>query len=112
MVLSNFTWSDASVYTTEAKVNSESVTAIIYLGSTGIVISKRYLTKIGVTPDAKIQLALTSIIGAFKQTREFSYELNIQVGQARVKLPAIVIEGLFVDLLLRVNWIKERRRRI
>lgn len=34
------------------------------------------------------------------------------MGQGRVKLPAIAKEGLLVDLLLGVNWIKEAREDI
>ena len=49
---------------------------------------------------------IASLGGLEKKVREVFYEIPIEVGKSLVTLPALVAEGLFVDVLLGANWLK------
>ena len=41
-----------------------------------------------------------------KKTRSVFFDIPIEVGHSLVSLPALVADGLFVDILLGANWLK------
>ena len=41
-----------------------------------------------------------------KKIRDVFFDMPIEVGQSLVKLPNLVADGLFVDVLLGANWMK------
>ena len=46
-----------------------------------------------------------------KKIRDVFFDVPIEVGQSLVTLPALVADGLFVDVLLGANWMKATRAR-
>ena len=49
---------------------------------------------------------IASLGGLEKKVNEAFYEIPIEAGKSLVTLPALVAEGLFVDVLLSANWLK------
>ena len=49
---------------------------------------------------------IASLNGVEKKTRSVFFDVPIKVGHSLVSLPALVADGLFVDVLLGANWLK------
>ena len=80
--------------------------AVIDYGSSGVVVSHGCLAHLGVQPDVQVEMNIALVGGLEKKVREVFYDVPIEVGKSLVTLPALVAEGLFVDVLLGANWLK------
>ena len=49
---------------------------------------------------------IASLNGVEKKIRDVFFDVPFEVGQSLVTLPALSADGLFVDVLLGVNWMK------
>ena len=49
---------------------------------------------------------IASLNGVKKKSRDAFFDKPIEVGNSLVSLPALVADGLFVDVLLGANWMK------
>ena len=49
---------------------------------------------------------IASLNGVEKKSRDVFFDVPIEVGNSLVSLPALVADGLFVDVLLGANWLK------
>ena len=80
--------------------------AVVDSGSSGVVVSRGCVARLGIQPDDQVEMNIASLGGLEKKVREVFYEVPIEVGKSLVTLPALVAEGLFVDVLLGANWLK------
>ena len=49
---------------------------------------------------------IASLNGVEKNSRSVFFDVSIKVRNSLVSLPALVADGLFVDVLLGANWLK------
>ena len=106
LLAKNFLWSDVALFSTPAKIFSKNVMAVIDSRSSGVVVSQGCVARLGIQPDDQVEMNIASLGGLEKKVREVFYEIPIEVGKSLVTLPALVAEGLFVDVLLGANWLK------
>ena len=102
----NFSWSDVPLLSVPAKVFSRNVVAVVDLGSSGVVVSCGCVSCLNLQPDDQVKMNIASLNGVEKKTRSVFFELPIKVGHSLASLPALVADGLFVDILLGANWLK------
>ena len=107
LMAKNFSWSDVALISIPAKIFSKNVLACIDSGSSGIVISKGCMTRLNLVADENVELNIASLNGIEKKNREIFFDVPIEVGNSLVTLPALVADGLFVDVLLGANWLNE-----
>ena len=53
-----------------------------------------------------MEMNIASLGGLKKKVREVFYDVPIEVEKLLVTLPALVAEGLIVDVYLGANWLK------
>ena len=64
------------------------------------------VTQLGTQLDDQVEINIASLGGLEKKVREVFYDVPIKVGKSLVTLPALVAEGLFVEVLLGANWLQ------
>ena len=64
------------------------------------------VVQLGIQLDDQVEMNIASLGGLERKVREAFYYVPIEVGKSLVTLPALVAEGLFVDVLLGANWLK------
>ena len=102
----NFLWSDVPLLSVSAKIFSKNVVAVDDSGSSGVVISCGCVSCLGLKPDDLVEMNIASLNGVEKKSRSVFFDVPIEVGNSLVSLPALVADGLFVDVLLGANWLK------
>lgn len=88
-------------------VNGFPIVAIFDTGSSGVVISKLCIRRLGLVPDDEVEFNITSATNSSKKICKLFHQLKIEVANISCDLPVIVLEGLHFDLLLGVNWLTE-----
>ena len=102
----NFSWSDVPLLSMSAKIFSKNVVAVVHSGSSGVVISCGCVSCLGLKPDDLEEMNIASLNGLEKKSRSVFFNVPIEVRNSLVSLPALVADGLFVDVLLGANWLK------
>ena len=102
----NFLWSDVPLFSVSAKIFSKNVVAVVDSGSSGVVISCDCVSCLRLKPDDLVEMNIASLNGVEKKSRSVFFHVPIKVGNSLVSLPALVADGLFVDVLLGANWLK------
>ena len=54
-----------------------------------------------------MECTITSVTETNKKLRKVLFGVEIAVGKRKRSIPAIVLEGLHFDLLLKMSWIKK-----
>ena len=68
-----------------------------------MVISCGCVSCLGLKPDDFVEMNIASLNGVEKKLRSVLFDVPIEVGNSLVSLPALVADGLFVDVLLGAN---------
>ena len=89
-----------------AKIFSRNVIVVVNSGSSGVVISCICDSCLNLQPDDQVKMNIASLNGVEKKTRSVFFDVPIEVRHSLVSLPALVADGLFVDVLLGTNWLK------
>ena len=89
-----------------AKIFSKNVVAVVNSGSSGVVISCGCVSCLGPKPDDLVDMNIAFLNGVEKKSRSVFFDVPVEVGNSLVSLPALVTDGLFVDVLLGANWLK------
>ena len=71
-----------------------------------MVVSCVCVSCLNLQPDDQVKMNIASLKGLEKKTRSVFFDVPIKVGHSLVSLPALVADGLFVDVLLGANWLK------
>ena len=71
-----------------------------------MVVSCSCVSCLNLQPDDQVEMNIASLSGVEKKTRSVFFDVPIEVGHSLVSLPALVADGLFVDVLLGANWLK------
>ena len=96
----NFAWSDVPLLSVSAKIFLKNVVAVVNLGSSGVVVSCNCVSCLGLKPDDQVEMNIASTNGVEKKSRSVFFDVPIEVGSSLVSLPALVADGLFVDVIL------------
>ena len=59
--------------------------------------------------DEEVEFTITLATDTNKKVRIVLFGVDITVGEKTVKVPAIVLEGLYFDVLLGVSWMQEAK---
>ena len=102
----NFAWSDVPLLSVSAKIFSKNVVAVVDSGSSGVVISRGCVSRLGLKQDDLVEMNIASLNGVENKSRSVFFDVPIEVGNSLVSLPALVADGLFLDVLLGANWLK------
>ena len=86
-----------------ARIFSKNVVAVVNSGSSGVVISCGCVSCLGLKPDDLVEMNIASLNGVKKNLRSVLFDVPIEVRNSLVSLPALVADGLFVDVLLGAN---------
>ena len=86
-----------------AKKISKNLVAVVNSGSSGVVVSCGCVACLKLEPDNQVEINIASLNGVEKKIRDVFFDVLIEVGQSLVTLPALVADGLFVDVLLGAN---------
>ena len=57
--------------------------------------------------DKEVEFTITSATDTNQKNRKIIKEVKIEIGKRKAVVPAIVLEGLHFDFLLRMNWYKD-----
>ena len=76
---------------------------VIDSGSSGMVLSSGFVAQLGIQLDDQAEMNIALLSSLDKKVRELFYDVPIEVGKLLVTLPALVAEGLFIDVLLSAN---------
>ena len=85
------------------KIFSKNIVAVVNLGSSGVVVSCGCVACLKLEPDNQVEMNIASLNGVEKKIREVFFDVPIEVVQSLVTLPALVADGLFVNVLLGAN---------
>ena len=96
----NFLWLDVPLFSTPANIFSKNVVAVVNLGSSGVVVSCGCVACLKLETDNQVEMKVASLNGVEKKIRDVFSDVPIEVGQSLVTLPALIANGLFVDILL------------
>ena len=77
--------------------------AIIDTGLSGVVLSEVCVSRLNLKPDDEVDFSITSATESAKKKRKIFFSLEVTVGNNSTLLPAIVLEGLYFDVLLGMN---------
>ena len=88
------------------KIFSKHVVAVVDLGSSGVVVSCGCVACLKLEPDNQVEMNIASLNGVEKKIRDVFFDVPIEVGQSLVMLPALIADGLFVDVCLAANQTK------
>ena len=108
----NFSWSDVPLLLVPAKIFARNVVAVVDSGSSGVVVSRGCVSRLSLKPDDQVEMNIASLNGVEKKSRDVFFDVPIEVGNSLVSLPALVADGLFVDVLLGANWLKAVNARL
>ena len=102
----NFLWSEVPFLSVPTKIFSKNVVAVVNSGSSGVVVSCGCVSCLGLKPDDLVKMNIASLNGVEKNLNSVFFDVPIKVGSSLVRLPALVADGLFVDVFLDANWLK------
>ena len=85
------------------KIFSKNVVAVVNLGSSGVVVSYGCVARLKLEPENQVEMNIASLNRVEKKIRDVFFDVPIEVGQSLVMLPALVADGLFVDVLFSPN---------
>ena len=102
----NFLWSDVPLLSVPAKIFYKNVVAVVDSGSSGVVVSCGCVSCLGLKPNDLEEMNIASLNGVEKKLRSVFFDVPFEVGSPLVSYPALVADGLFVDVLLGANWLK------
>ena len=71
-----------------------------------VVVSCGCVSCLNLQPDDQVKMNIASLSGVEKKTRSVFSDVPFKVGHSLVSLPALVADGLFMDVLLGANWLK------
>ena len=71
-----------------------------------MVVSCGCVSCLSLKPDDQVEMNIASLNGVEKKSRDVFFDVPIKVGNSLVSLPALVADGLFVDVLLDANWLE------
>ena len=94
------------LFSTPAEIFSKNVMAVIDSEFSGKVLSCGCVARLGDQLDDQVDMNTASLGGLEKKVREVFQDLPKEVEKWLVTLPALVAEGLFVEVLLGANWLK------
>ena len=84
----------------------KNIVAVVNLVSSGVVVSCGCVACLKLEPDDQVEMNNASLNRVEKKIRDVLFDVPIEVGQSLVTLPALVADGLFLDILLGANWMK------
>ena len=96
-------WPDVPPFSTPTKIFSKNIVAVVNLGSSGVVVSCGHVACLKLKPDDQVEMNIASLNKVEMKIRDVFFVVSIEVGQSLVTLPALVADGLFVDVLLGAN---------
>ena len=102
----NFLWSNVPLLSAPAKIFSKNAVAVVNSGSSGVAVSCGCVSCLGLKTVDKGEMNIASLNGVEKKLRSVFIDIPIKVRNSMVSLPALVADGLFVDVLLGANWLK------
>ena len=76
------------------------------------MISKSCFDWLGLVSDNEVEFTITLATDTNKKVRKVMFGVEVTVGDKTVRVPAIVLEGLHFDVLLRVSWLHEAKASI
>ena len=88
-----FFWTNKSALTVEAHIGGRKVGAIVDMGCSGIILSKRCMARLGLEADYDVEFTLNSAEGLTTKKRLVFEKLPIGVGASVVELPVLVVDG-------------------
>ena len=89
-----------------AKIFSKNVVCVVDSEILKVCVSCSCISCLGLKPDNLVEMNIASLNRVEKRIRSVFFDLTIKVGHSLVSLPALVADGLFVDVLLGANWLK------
>ena len=109
MVVKDFKWIQQTAIAMKALLNKQKVVAIIDTRSSGVVISKSCFRRLGLVQDGEVKFTITLATDTNWKHRKVIKEVDIEVGKSKATVPTIILEGLYFDVLLGMNWLKAER---
>ena len=70
-----------------------------------MVVSESCFCRLKLVHDGEIEFTIMSATDTNRKNRRIMKELEVKVGNSTVVVPAIVLEGLHFDVLLRMSWL-------
>ena len=89
-----------------ARFFSKNVVTVVKLESFGVVVSHGFVACLQLKLDSQVEMNIASLNGVKKKSRDLFFDLPIEVKNSLVSLPALVVDGLFVDVLLSAHSMK------
>ena len=89
-----------------ACLNGQNVVAIVDIGSSGVVVSESCFQRLKLVHNGEIEFTITLATDTNRKNRRIMKELEVKLGNSKVVVPAIVLEGLHFDVLLGMSWLK------
>ena len=71
-----------------------------------MVVSHGCVSCLSLKLDNQAKMNISSLNGVEKKSRRIFFNILIEVENSLVSLPALVVDGLFVDIFLGAKWLK------
>ena len=86
-----------------AKKISRNVNEIFDSGSYGLFVSCCFASYLSPKPHDQVEINIASLNGVEKELKDVFFDVTIEVRNSFVSMPAIVADGLILDVLLGTN---------
>ena len=106
LLVKDFTWSQQTAMALRTCLNGKNVVAIVDIGCSGVVVSESCFRRLKLAHNREIEFTITLATDTNQNNKRIMKKLEVKVGNSKVVVPAIVLEGLHFDVLLIMSWLR------